>query len=112
MNFVSLALSNRTDPGQLRLILIFFVNPQVLHASVSSSNSLPNKTGVTRATTNSVPHSAHVAEPSASGGNSWAATGFSSTEYPPERYRARRSSTGITPAHVVERDEPLLIFVP
>jgi hypothetical protein len=68
----------RAVADQLRLILIFLVKLQVLQASVSSSNALPNKTGVTRATINSVPHSWQDAEASGSGGNSWATKCFPS----------------------------------
>jgi hypothetical protein len=70
----------RISAGQVRLILIFLVNRHVLQASVSSSNSLPNKTGVTRTTVNSVPHSVQIVGASVGGGNSCAATCFSSPE--------------------------------
>ena len=70
----------RATANQLRLILIFLVKPQVLQASASSSNSLPSRTGVTRTTANSVPHSVQDAEASGSGGNSWTAKCFPSIQ--------------------------------
>ena len=58
---------------QLRSILMSLVNPHALHASVRSSNLPPNRSGLTRATTISVPHSGHVDE-GGSGGVSRLAT--------------------------------------
>jgi hypothetical protein len=49
------------------------VNPHALHASVRSSNLPPNRSGLTRATAISVPHSGHVDE-GGSGGVSRLAT--------------------------------------
>jgi hypothetical protein len=61
---------------QLRLMLIFRVKPQVLQTSVSCSKALPGRTGVTRATANSVWHCGHIAEASGSGGGSCEAKRF------------------------------------
>ena len=64
----------RTDlDHQVRSILSFFAKPHVLHASERSSNAPPNKIGVIRVMTISVPHSGQVDE-AFSGGNSWPAT--------------------------------------
>src|SRR6185369_10698758 len=52
---------------QIRSILMSLVNPHALHASVRSSNLPPNRSGLTRATTISVPHSGHVDEGGAGG---------------------------------------------
>lgn len=57
---------------QPRSSLRFFVRPHVLHASERSSNAPPNKIGVIRVMTISVPHSGHVDE--AFSGSNWPAT--------------------------------------
>jgi hypothetical protein len=59
---------------QLRSIRIFVVWPQVLHASESSSNAPPNRTGVMRVMTISVSHVGHIDEVVRSGGNCWPTT--------------------------------------
>jgi hypothetical protein len=60
-------------------MLIFRVKPQVLQTSVSCSNALPGRTGVTRATANSVRHCGQDAEASGSGGCS-----FEAKRFPPD----------------------------
>jgi hypothetical protein len=58
----------RTSDHTLRLILSSFVEPHFLHASVRSLNSPPNRIGVIRMMTISVPQSGHADETPASGG--------------------------------------------
>jgi hypothetical protein len=100
---------------QKRLILSVFAEPHLLHASVRSSNSRPNRIGVMRIMTISVPQIGHVDDAPASGGISWLATRFPFAEARqriPGRHPPWPSNQGITLTHLTERDESLLIFVP
>jgi hypothetical protein len=49
-----------TDDYRLRVILSVFANPHFLHTSESSSNALPNRTGLTRMMPISIPQPGHV----------------------------------------------------
>jgi len=68
-----LSLMRRAREENGCLVVSSFVNPHALHASVRSSNLPPNRSGLTRATTISIPHSGHVDE-GGSGGESRLAT--------------------------------------
>jgi C-terminal, D2-small domain, of ClpB protein len=58
----------RVSDHQLRLILSSFVEPQFLHASVRFSNFQPNRIGLIRIMTISIPQSGHANESPTSGG--------------------------------------------
>jgi hypothetical protein len=76
---------------QRRLILSTFVEPHFLHASMRCSNSSPNRIGVILVMTISAPHLEHIAESSASGGNSWAGYDVGASR------RRRRDVAGLRP---------------
>src|ERR1700738_4900175 len=54
------AILRRVSDHQLRLILNSFVEPHFLHASVRSSNFQPNRIGLIRIMTISIPQSGHA----------------------------------------------------